>query len=433
MRIKRSYHIDSLEIFLEGLIEWLKDKSPVACYNSNGFIDKYGAYNLIVGVGAISEISVSCKDQWKDLKKFLDSKDNWFFGFLSYETKDFIENLSSCNEDGIKMPVIHFFIPQIVFLFKDNLLEVEFNPLYYAENKVETILSEIKNKKKNSNCSINAHVKPRLSRDEYLEKIKEIQKHINYGDIYEMNFCMEFFAEAFENIYPENLYKALNEKSPNPFSCFYKINEKALICSSPERFLRKINSKIISQPIKGTAPRSPEKKIDREFAKELLKSEKEKSENVMIVDLVRNDLSKIAQKGSVCVDELFGIYSFPFVHQMISTVSAELKHGIDFTDVIKASFPPGSMTGAPKIRAMEIIEKYETRRRGLYSGTVGYISPNKDFDFNVVIRSILMDTQAKYLSFHVGGAITALSDPEKEYEECLLKAEAMLKVLKQQE
>ncbi|MCW9041190.1 MAG: anthranilate synthase component I family protein, partial [Flavobacteriales bacterium] len=222
----------------------------------------------------------------------------------------------------------------------------------------------------------------------------------------------------------------LNKKSPTPFSCFVKQDDKYLLCASPERFIQKTGNDIISQPIKGTIKRGKDQQEDEQLKKVLFNDQKERSENIMIVDLVRNDLSKIAQKNSVKVDELCGIYTFPQVHQMISTVRAIVKENTTFEEIIQALFPMGSMTGAPKISAMQLIEKYEATRRGIYSGTVGYITPEKNVDFNVVIRSITYNDSLKYLSFMVGGAITALSIPEKEYEECLLKAKAMMEVLK---
>ena len=210
----------------------------------------------------------------------------------------------------------------------------------------------------------------------------------------------------------------------------YKINEKYLLCASPERYINKQGSSIISQPIKGTIKRDlQDSKLDNQNKTELQNSQKDKSENVMVVDLVRNDLSKISTEGSVKVEELFGIYSFPQVHQMISTITGELKPLIGLNEILDATFPMGSMTGAPKKKVMQLIEEYEQSNRGIYSGCVGYINPQKDFDFNVVIRSIMYNEINQYLSYQVGGGITFYSDPEKEYEECLLKAEAIRKVL----
>ena len=227
-------------------------------------------------------------------------------------------------------------------------------------------------------------------------------------------------------INPLEVYQKLASLSPNPFAALYKLNDKFCICASPERYLKKTGSKIFSQPIKGTSVRKPRDVTADEISKQQLQnSAKERSENVMVVDLVRNDLSKICKEATVKVEELFGVYSFPQVHQMISTISGEVKEGIDWVDMIKATFPMGSMTGAPKKRVMELIEQYEQTRRGLFSGTIGYVKPNGDFDFNVVIRSMLYNAADKYLSFQTGSAITFYCNPEQEYEECLLKAAAM--------
>ncbi|NLF41175.1 MAG: anthranilate synthase component I family protein, partial [Bacteroidales bacterium] len=257
-----------------------------------------------------------------------------------------------------------------------------------------------------------------------------VKDHIQKGDIYEMNFCMEFFAENCF-IDPFESYLRLNDISPAPFSAFYRLPEHYLLCSSPERFIQKNGDTIISQPIKGTARRGTSPEKDEEIKTELFNNLKERSENVMIVDLVRNDLSHTAVKDSVKIDELFGIYSFAQVHQMVSTITSKIKSGIHFSDVIRHAFPMGSMTGAPKIRAMQIIEEYEITKRGLYSGSVGYISPEGDFDFNVVIRSIQYNQSLQSLSFMTGSAITSLANAGDEYQECLLKAKAMMRIFEE--
>jgi para-aminobenzoate synthetase component 1 len=268
-------------------------------------------------------------------------------------------------------------------------------------------------------------VKQRVSKQQYIDTIEQLKKHILRGDCYEINYCMEFFAEN-AVVDPLLIYQKLSSTSPNPFSALYKLDDKWLICASPERFLKKEGNKILSQPIKGTSSRFlKDDNKDKKSKEELFISEKDRSENVMVVDLVRNDLARVCKEGTVKVDELFGIYSFPQVHQMISTVSGELKDKISFTEIIKATFPMGSMTGAPKRKVLELIEKHESSRRGIFSGAVGYITPEGDFDFNVVIRSIMYNASEKYLSFMAGSGITFYSYAEKEYEECLLKAGAM--------
>lgn len=272
-------------------------------------------------------------------------------------------------------------------------------------------------------------VHPRMEKADYLQIINQIKEHIKKGDCYELNFCQEFFAEQ-ARIEPVDIYQKLSALSPNPFSVFYKLDHRYLLCASPERYMMRKGNRIWSQPIKGTAPRRLDnEKLDQEQKDELLKSPKQRSENVMVVDLVRNDLSKICEEGTVEVEELFGIYTYPQVHQMISTITGTLQPQLSFVDIVQATFPMGSMTGAPKKRVMQLIEQYEKTKRGLFSGAAGYIAPNGDFDFNVVIRSVLYNEETNYISYQVGGGITFQSDAEEEYEECMLKAMAMKAVL----
>jgi para-aminobenzoate synthetase component 1 len=249
-----------------------------------------------------------------------------------------------------------------------------------------------------------------------------LQQHIHRGDIYEVNFCQEFYATV--KFSPEQAYLKLQKYSPAPYSCILKLNKNYLLAASPERFLKKTGKKIISQPIKGTSERNSNPKKDTLLKESLRTSPKERSENIMIVDLVRNDLSRIAEPGSVNVDELCGVYSFEHVHQMISSISATLTTD-SINQIIRATFPMGSMTGAPKLNALKLAEDFEPVKRGIYSGAVGYITPEKDFDFNVVIRCIQYNVENMYLSYMVGGAITSLSIAEDEYKECLIKARAM--------
>ena len=272
------------------------------------------------------------------------------------------------------------------------------------------------------------NIQARISKKEYLSTVSKIKEHINRGDIYVTNFCQEFFAENAE-IDPLAVFLKLNEVSPNPFSAFFKWKDNYILCASPERFLAKRGAKLISQPIKGTAKRGENTAEDEHIKQQLRNHAKELQENVMIVDLVRNDLTRSAKKGTVKTEELFGVYSFKQVHQMISTIVCELKDGISPVQAIKNTFPMGSMTGAPKISAMQLMEQYEQSRRGVYSGAIGYFSPDNDFDFNVVIRTLLYNQKSKYLSFHAGSAITYHADAENEYEECLLKVRAILEVL----
>jgi para-aminobenzoate synthetase component 1 len=361
------------------------------------------------------------------LDNFIDTHSGkWIFGHLGYDIKNQIENLSSAHTDGILFPDLFFFVPALVLSLKDQTLQIDI----YDGSDASSIYESIKTTAPVSNTLQPAvAVQPRMSKQQYMSTIQQLKQHIQRGDCYEINYCQEFYAKGII-IEPLSLYLQLTKVSPNPFACYYRLSDKYLLCASPERFLQKKGDRLLSQPIKGTIPRNHlDAEADQKLIEQLQNSEKDKSENVMVVDLVRNDLSKVCQQGSVEVTELFGIYSFPQVHQMISTVEGTLDPSNRFTDIIKACFPMGSMTGAPKKRVMELIEQYEQSKRGLYSGAVGYISPAGDFDFNVVIRSILYNSTNQYLGYQVGGGITFYSDPEKEYEECLVKATAIKKVL----
>ena len=357
----------------------------------------------------------------KEVDEFL-SYHSWAFGHLSYELKNAIHHLSSTKEDKVGFPAFFFFEPRFLLQIKGNELLIE------GEN-CDGVYKEILQQEIQSTFSSKISIKQKLTREEYIQKIKKLQQHIVRGDCYEVNFCQEFFAEDTETD-ALDLFQKLIVVSPNPFSALYKLDDRYLICASPERFIAKKGSKIFSQPMKGTAKRELQNEEEDERLKnELQQSAKERSENVMVVDMVRNDLSKVCVESSVKVDELFGVYTYPQVHQMISTISGELKPGTNFSEVIEATFPMGSMTGAPKYRVMELIDEYEVSARGIFSGSVGYISPGGDFDFNVVIRSMMYNASKKYLSYQLGSGITFYSDPEKEWEECLLKGEAIKKVL----
>ena len=429
---EKIYKIENTETFKTLMLGWAEQFNKVCCLNSNSYKnDKYSSFDFLMAAGEEDEFIVEAgsldnPDVFGQLKNFYEKNRNWLFGFLTYDLKNKIENLSSKNFDGINMPEIHFFQPEYILFLEKNDLKI-----LSSKKEPDEIFREISGFHKNIPEKIfisKNEIKNRISKTEYLSTVEQIKKHIHRGDIYEMNFCQEFFMEAAE-INSLSLYLKLNAVSPTPFSCFYKYDKKFLISASPERFFKKIGNKIISQPIKGTIRRGATSVEDESLKQQLLQDKKEQTENVMITDLVRNDLSKTANPNTVNIEELFGIYTFQQVHQMITTISSELRSDVHFVDAIRNAFPMGSMTGAPKIRAMELIEKYESTKRGLFSGAVGYITPGGDFDFNVVIRSILYDSENKYLSFMAGGAITANSLPEKEYEECLLKAKAIFQVL----
>ena len=418
--------IDNPETFKNQLLLWAQQFREVVFLDSNDYHQKYSSYDCILAVDAFTSIKTDYFNAFEDLKQYQQQTKDWLFGYLSYDLKNDIEDLYSTNFDGLDFPDLFFFQPKKLFFLKGNELEMHY--LYLCDDELESDFLAINTNYQLSIINYQLEIKQRISKESYIKKVNTMLEHIHRGDIYEANFCMEFYAEN-ASVSPIEVYMKLNKISKPPFAAFLKNNDHYLLCASPERYLRKEANKVISQPIKGTAKRFSDTVLDENSKNELEQNLKERSENIMIVDLVRNDLSHNATKGTVAVEELCGIYSFEQVHQMISTVVSNVESATSPTEILKTTFPMGSMTGAPKISAMKIIEDLEETKRGLYSGAVGYFTPTNDFDFNVVIRSILYNAQNKYLSFSVGSAITSLSEPELEYEECLLKAKAMFVVL----
>ncbi len=429
MRTRKDFSANSIADLKLHLLNWAQNEEVFLWCDSNTHLGNqtYETYDAVLAVGVRTELRSSFKNAFEKLKNFRKETNDYIFGYLSYDLKNDIEELSSLNFDGLGFDDLYFFHPQkIIFLQQSDLT---FSYMEEFENEIEKDWADIQNISPSSiHPQTEIEIKQRVSRQLYNENLEKILAHIHRGDIYEVNFCQEFYAEKCE-IHPLMVYQKLNSISTPPFATFLRIYDKYLLSASPERFVKKVDSKVISQPIKGTARRSGDAKEDKRIKEELAKDPKERSENIMIVDLVRNDLSKTAIKGSVRVEELCEVYTFQQVHQLISTVVSEVSAEIDVIDIIISLFPMGSMTGAPKISAMEIIEELEETKRGLYSGAVGYFSPENDLDFNVVIRSILYNASKKYVSFSVGGAITSQSKIENEYRECMVKAEAMKRAL----
>lgn len=427
MRKKKIYNVKNITAFKQKLLTWSTQFDDAVWLDSNHHNGHYSNYDAILAVDAFTAIQTDHVDAFDKFKEYQTATNDWILGYLTYDLKNDVEKLQSNNYDGLNFPELYFFQPKKLFLIKGNTVELQY--LKMVDDEFESDFNAIKTK----SLSIKTEEEPvkiklRIHKEDYFNKIEKVLHHIHRGDIYEANFCQEFYAEK-TIINPLETYKNLNNISKPPFATFLKLGDKYLLSASPERYIKKEGSKIISQPIKGTAKRSRNKSEDDALKQELALDEKERSENIMIVDLVRNDLSLTATRGSVEVEELCKVYTFDQVHQMISTVVSKIDKETHPIDVIKTTFPMGSMTGAPKISAMKIIEALEETKRGLYSGTVGYITPEGDFDFNVVIRSILYNETKQYVSYSVGGAITAKSNPLKEYEECLVKAKAMRQVL----
>jgi para-aminobenzoate synthetase component 1 len=415
-----TFHSDNIALFKQKSLQWATLFEVCCCLESNEFKDPYSQFDALIAVGVKADIRANTGDAFAQLKQFRQAHAGWITGFMGYDLKNELEAMTSSNPDFLQFPDLYFFVPEHLIFIRGNEVEI------HAANEVKIWIDIHRQEIINTTPAALTGIKARFTPEAYISRVNQIKEHISRGDIYVTNFCQEFYAEQ-ADIEPLQVWQQLNEVSPNPFACFFKYHHQYIMGASPERYLARRGSKLISQPIKGTAPRSADN--DESIKQHLRRHPKEQQENVMIVDLVRNDLTRCAVPGSVQVEELFGIYSFAQVHQMISTVVAELGPAVNNINAIKSTFPMGSMIGAPKVSAMRLMEQYEASKRGVYSGTVGYFNPDNDFDFNVVIRTIMYNTESRYLSFHTGSAITFDADAEQEYQECLLKAKAILQVL----
>lgn len=425
---EQQFYVEDIAIFKTKMLNWANTHFSIFCFlDSCGYAEKNSAFNWVLAAGTRSFVSLSSENAAADINNFLSENEGWKFGHLGYDLKNQFENLASKNKTSSGFGPGFLFIPQVLIKsIKDSIIisseEVNAKEIFAQIWEEEIpIYKEYK---------IAAQSIPStITKEKYLAIIKKLQEHIQQGDCYEINFCRYHEARNFK-AQPIQLFIDLIKQSPVPFAALYKNEEHFCICASPERFIKKTGNTIISQPIKGTARRILYDEVkDKELLHTLKESEKNKSENVMVTDLVRNDLSRICVAGSVQVSELFGLHSFPLVHHMISTVQGQLKDNIQLGKILQATFPMGSMTGAPKKKVMELIDEYETKSRGLFSGSIGYIDPDGNFDFNVVIRSIFYDAKQHHLSFYAGGAITIYSNAEEEWDECELKTAAIKKVL----
>ena len=421
-RLNKLFTVDDIENFKRKVLHISTHFENSIILNSNHSSTEY---DLIFAYGLHSFLS-SNKNSLKKLDDYVNHSTDWLFGFFSYDLKNEIEPLKSENLLIHEIPNIYFFQPKVVITVKENTVDIKYISGINPDEELKKILNF---KYIFKNHSVKDNLELRFNKSDYVKSVNNIKEHIRIGDVYELNFCMDYHSNDII-IDPIKSYISLNSLTESPMSAFFKLKSLHLLSSSPERFIKKKNNRIITQPIKGTIRRDKDITNDLKNINYLNNNSKELSENHMIVDLVRNDLSRVAKKGTVKVKELSVLYSFKNVHQLISTVEAEIRNSTRISKILESTFPMGSMTGAPKIRSMELIEKFEKTQRGIYSGAVGYISPKKDFDFNVVIRSIIYDSQRNNLSINVGSAITFASDPEQEFNECKLKAEAMISSLK---
>lgn len=414
--------IDDIETFKHKALQWASSFEACCYLDANHFADPLSKFDVVIAAGVKRQLTAPTGNAFSQLEAFKVSTPDWIFGFFTYDLKNEIEQLNSTNPDHLQFPDLYFFAPRHLIFIKGDEVMVQSDEAGLVWQDIESQIVT----QRTIGPAIN--IQTRFTRNEYIDTVRKIKDHINRGDIYVTNFCQEFYAED-ATIEPLSVFDHLNKISPNPFNAFFKMGDQYILSASPERFLAKRGMKLTSQPIKGTSARQADVSADEQAIRDLQNHPKEQQENVMIVDLVRNDLTRSAVQGTVQVDELFGIYSFKQVHQMISTVSCEVSADLSPVQVIKNTFPMGSMTGAPKVSAMRLMERYERSKRGVYSGALGYFDPDGDFDFSVVIRTLLYNAGNKYLSFHTGSAITVDADPEKEYEECLLKARAIIEAL----
>jgi para-aminobenzoate synthetase component 1 len=405
------------------MLNWANQFNIFCLLDSNNEQHIGNNYDILLAVDSIQQFA-SNQNALQNLEK-INNYGDWLFGNINFELYNQIEKVNCYANHNFSFELVHFFCPRIVIFIKNNTATIQTTDgcnekIWQAINDASESVTPSQNK---------VHIKHGVTPTQYYNKVNAIKKHIQNGDCYEINYCIPFYAND-ANINPIDSYIKLKKISPTPFHSFYKYNNQYLLCASPERYIQRQNNTIISQPIKGTIKRDKQNKAnDVQLIKTLQNDPKEISENVMVVDLVRNDLSKICVPNTVLVQELLKVYSFSQVHHLITTIKGQLQPNITIAQIIEATFPMGSMTGAPKKRVLELIHQYETTARGIFSGTVGYIAPNGNFDFNVVIRSIIYNDTTKYLQYYVGSGITTYCDAQKEYEECLLKAKAMEAVL----
>lgn len=428
MRKTATFPLQDLSMAKNALLQWA-NSFPISVYmDSHGnHQDRFGVWDCLMACGAADVLEMPAGNAFSQLRRWYDDKKDWIFLSLGYDLKNEVEVLSSHQPDTIQWPDLFAFQPLVVAGIRHGILTI-----YSLSDDPERVWADIFTQSPHipaQKMSIGPF-QSNMTDAEYLSSVDAIRQHILEGDVYEMNLCRAFYAEQ-ALIDPLQLFERLNAKGEAPFSCFFRLQDKFLLCASPERFLQKKGNFLISQPIKGTRKRGADPADDERIRLELADSPKDRAENVMIVDLVRNDFARHCIPGSVAVPELFGIYTFTTVHQMISTVSGQLRPDAHPIEALRDAFPMGSMTGAPKVMAMHLIEQYERQKRGIYSGSVGYFDPNGDFDCNVVIRSIVYHAGRQIVSVAVGGAIVWDSDPQQEFEECLLKARLMFEALEQ--
>lgn len=425
IRIEQTLDLTAVKNFKEKLLQWSQRFKEVVFLDGNDISDPYSSFDYALAVEAESLIEWNSSDALRMLSEFRSDKQDWIFGYLSYDATS--EKQIAHSDKGLGFAKLFFFQPRKLFIVKGRKLQ-----MLYLEHKESELWSDFEEV-----CGIElvrcrqkpkVQVQERVDKNTYTEDVKTVLKKIGEGVLKEMNYCMEFFAEECI-LNPLDIYNQLNAISTPPFACFLKNDAQYALGASPERYMKRTGDKIVTQPIKGTAKRHHEEKKDREVINFLKNDPKERQENILTVEEVKKELKEVVIPESLVVEELCGVYSFQQVHQMISTVVGKVREGCNEREIFTHTFPMCSMVGAPKKEALQLIDTLEKSGRGLYSGAIGYFKPNGDFDFNVVIRTILYHAARKQLSFTVGSGITSMSVPENEYQECLLKAKALKEVL----
>ena len=423
-----SIHINNPSEFRREALAWANQFPTFAFYDSNGYGDRLQHYDWVLAVDSLKTLVLTNTSGAFDLLEDFRQRysDSWLFGFLSYDLKNDVEPLTSQHPNRLHSPELLFFQPRFLFRMSGNKLTVNRN--FLEATALVNVINAYELPKEPFSKKIELF--SNMNKDAYLERVRHIQNLIRHGEVYEVNLCRE--SASYEvRINPLTTFLRINDELRSPFSAYVKHEGLHILSFSPERYLRRQGDEIISQPIKGTAPVGNTPEENEAIRESLASNPKERAENVMIVDLVRNDLAKTSLPGTVRVENLFEVQSFQTINQMVSTIRGKIDNNFSSIDVIRNSFPMGSMTGAPKFRAMQVIDEVEMSRRGVFSGTIGYFSPDGNFDFNVVIRSVLYQEKERYLSFTSGGAITYDSVPEDEFQETLLKGERICDLLYQ--
>lgn len=428
MRSDKRFPLEDTEAFKSRLLSWAAASGDFCWLDSNGHTDPLGRFDGLLGIGNAAELQTPSRGAFEALRAFREQTGDWIMGYLGYDLKNDLEDLESGNPDRMHFPDLFVFQPEkIIEICRHQAI---FRYLPRAEGEIDRDWKAIANAPSESAETSHPRLRTRMGifKEAYFQAAAKLLAAIQRGDFYEVTFCQEFFVED-ASLDVATTFRRLNAISRSPFAACMQFGTRSILSASPERYLCKRGTTVWSQPMKGTARRDPSPETDRQLADHLQADPKERAENIMIADLVRNDLSRSALRGSVRVDGLCELKTYEQVHQLISTIRAVVPVDIDPVQLVRDTFPMGSMTGAPKISAMQHIECRESFKRGAYSGALGYMTPEGDFDFNVLIRSLLYDSNLGVASFPVGGALTAAATPAAEYEECLLKARAMRKVL----